>query len=242
MSERAPYSRVYWSIMEDAKFDGIREDMRHFGTWSLLLIVADMAWPAPAFVPPGLPRASVRALAECGLVDTLSGGRFRIHGLEAERSRRRDAARGKPSRDPNGPREGGKQDPLGAQAKPSQAEPSSTEDETRTARDPADIYWQLTGKFPTEKTLPWIDDMTAKYGAEPVIRALVNAHIEDKSTSTLMGRTQDRVRAEARELDRIEQKQEQARLAEKRSQPRKLEPWQEEFRQRIQQQYDEHAA
>jgi hypothetical protein len=87
MSEQ-PYSRVYWSVMDDAKFDGIREDPRHFGAWCLLLIVADMAFPAPAFPPPTVSRASMKALTEAGLVDRLSGGRFRIHGLETERAKR----------------------------------------------------------------------------------------------------------------------------------------------------------
>ena len=103
MSDRAPYSRVYWSVMDDPKFDGIREDPRHFGSWGLLLIVADMAWPAPAFPPPAVSKTSMRLLIEAGLVDSLSGGRFRIHGLDAERGRRRDAARTGSKRDPNAP-------------------------------------------------------------------------------------------------------------------------------------------
>jgi hypothetical protein len=28
MSDRAPYSRVYWEVQFDSKFDGIREDIR----------------------------------------------------------------------------------------------------------------------------------------------------------------------------------------------------------------------
>ena len=238
MSERAPYSRVYWSVLHDAKFDGIREDLRLFGAWSMLLIVADMAWPAPAYAPPMVPKSAMKALIDAGLVDTLSGGRFRIHGLDAERGRRRDAARGGPKRDPDGTQEGGKRDPNGVQDKPSQAETSITEDETRTARDPADIYWQLTGKYPGEKTLPWIDQLTSTYGAETVIRHLVGAHMADSAASTLLGRTQDLLRAEARQLDKRERAAEEAALKAKRAVPRKLEPWQEEFRQRIQEQYD----
>ena len=92
MAER-PYSRVYWSVMDDPKFDGVREDVRHFGSWVILLIVADMAHPAPAFLPASVPRASVRALADCGLIDLLTGGRFRVHGLASERAVRSDSAR-----------------------------------------------------------------------------------------------------------------------------------------------------
>lgn len=105
-------------------------------------------------------------------------------------------------------------------------------------RDPADIYWQLTGKYPGEKTLPWIDQLTSTYGSETVIRHLVGAHMADSAASTLLGRTQDLLRAESRQLDKRERDAEEASLKAKRAVPRKLEPWQEEFRQRIQEQYD----
>lgn len=106
-------------------------------------------------------------------------------------------------------------------------------------RDPADIYWQLTGKYPTEKSLTWIDELTSQYGAETVIRHLVGSQMADRSVQTLLGRTQDRLRAEARKLDKAERAEEEARLREKRSVPRTLQPWQEEFRRAIQAQYDD---
>ena len=92
MTDDRKYARIYWSVLDDPKFDGIREDVRHFGSWSIMLIVADMAWPAPAYVPSTVPRASFRALVASGLVDELVGGRFRIHGLQSERSARSNAA------------------------------------------------------------------------------------------------------------------------------------------------------
>lgn len=135
MSERAPYSRVYWSVMDDPKFDGVREDMRHFGSWTLLLIVADMAWPAPAFLPRSVPKASVSLLVETGLVDTLSGGRYRICGLDAERGRRRDAARTGPNRPPSGPRLTPVRDPNGAQDETRQDKPRQEKTSIAPARE-----------------------------------------------------------------------------------------------------------
>lgn len=240
MSDRAPYSRVYWSVMDDAKFDGIREDCRHMGAWTMLLIVADMAWPSPAFPPPTVSKASMRALVEAGIVDPLTGGRFRIHGLDSERERRREIARSGIKRDPLATRTGPERDPNGPQAKPSLAEPSTSQAEA--PRDPADIYWQLTGKFPVDGPLSWIDEMTGKYGSEPTITALATAFGADRSTKTLLGRTQDILRAGARELDRKEKADEQARLREKRSKPRVMEAWQEEFRAQVQAQYDREAS
>jgi hypothetical protein len=140
MSERAPYSRVYWSVMDDPKFDGIREDPRHFGCWCLLLIVADMAWPAPAFPPPAVSKASMKVLVEAGLVDPLTGGRFRIHGLDAERGRRRDAARTGNKSGPNGTQSGPEREANGRQTGPVRllargALDETRRDETRISRD-----------------------------------------------------------------------------------------------------------
>lgn len=132
MSDRAPYSRVYWSVMDDPKFDGIREDVRLFGSWSLLLIVADMAHPAPAYLPRTVPAKAVRQLADCGLVDLLAGHRFRIHGLDAERTRRRIAAT---NPDPSGTPKGPKRDPNGSQAKQSKDETEQRRDEAGVADD-----------------------------------------------------------------------------------------------------------
>jgi hypothetical protein len=93
MSERASYSRVYHSIVDDPKFADIYDDDRRLATWLRLLIVAEQAHPASAYVPAGTNRAAVHALVEAGLVDLGTGSRFRIHGLEAERARRSEAAR-----------------------------------------------------------------------------------------------------------------------------------------------------
>lgn len=86
--ERAPYSRVYWSVLDDQKFDTIRGDMRLFGAWSLMLLLADMSYPAPTFIPPTVPRRAVEALVDAGLVSLLPDKMYRIAGLATERERR----------------------------------------------------------------------------------------------------------------------------------------------------------
>lgn len=91
MSERQPYSRVYWSIIDDPKFASIYDDDRHLAAWLRLLIVADQTYPASAHLPSGCQRASIKALVAAGLVD-VAGRRYRIHGLDAERTKRAAAA------------------------------------------------------------------------------------------------------------------------------------------------------
>lgn len=237
MSDRAKYSRVYWRVLEDTEFDGIRSSVAHFGAWTLMLLAADMSWPTPAYVPPIVPRRSVDALCANGLIELLDGGRFRLRGIDKEREARKSAA----TRDPVGTHLGAKRDPDGRVDKTSKAETRQDEHTdkagARVDEDPASTYWALTGRFPTEKTLAWIDDLVSRFGMAAVDRALAGAHIEDRSTQTLLGRAQDKLRAEARELDRKERAEEQERLREKRSKPPTVEPWREELRRRIEEQY-----
>jgi hypothetical protein len=100
MTERAAYSRVYWSIVDDAKFAAIYDDDRHLATWLRLLLVADQSHPASANIPTGTRRASVAALSAAGLIDLGTGSRYRIHGLDAERERRRIAATSRGQKQP----------------------------------------------------------------------------------------------------------------------------------------------
>lgn len=242
MSERAGYSRVYWTIVDDPKFVTIYDNDRHLSAWLRMLLIADQSHPASAHLPRNVRQSSVQALVDAGLVDLQPSHRYRIHGLDAERERRKALAT---SRGPSGHR------PVTERVSTSRKSGPLDEDETRRGRDadnaraddddPAITYWRLTGRFPTDKALAWIDDLTGRFGALAVIKALATAFIADPSTSTLMGRAQDRLRAEARELDRKEREAEEARLREKRAKPRVLEPWQEEFRRRIQEQYGDAA-
>jgi hypothetical protein len=88
-----PYSRMYWSVMDDPKFDGVREDVRLFGAWALFLLYADMSYPAPTYRPPTISIGVMNRLVAQGLVDELSGKRYRIHGLASEREMRSHNAR-----------------------------------------------------------------------------------------------------------------------------------------------------
>lgn len=103
--------------------------------------------------------------------------------------------------------------------------------------DPGDAYWSLTGRYPTDKPLAWLDELSAKYGTAATIRALAKAHIADSQTATLLGRTQDLLRAEARALDRAEQEAERERLREKRSIPKVVPAWEQEYRAALEARY-----
>lgn len=162
MSERAPYSRVYWTVMDDPKFDGIREDIRVFGAWSLLLIVADMAHPAPAYLPRTVPSAVTKRLSDAGLIDVLPGHRYRVHGLNAERQRRRDAAT---TRDPNGTREGPKRDPNGEQAKAvaETRRDETSKDEADDGRADLEAFLVIKRRAPSPRQRRLLDDVLDRH-------------------------------------------------------------------------------
>lgn len=252
MSEH--YIRVYSSVIDDPKFADVYPNEAAIGTWLKLLLTADAVWPASCDLPRWVRPGPLRLLVDAGIVDLLPAHRFRIHGLDAERTRRaasaavggRASARSRgaehslndrstvvPTSFPDQPNE---IEPIRAETKnETKNEPSNPRADTT---DPADAYWQLTGKYPSDKALSWIDDMAAKFGSEATVRAIATCHIEDRNGKDLLSRTQDRLRAEARELDRREREDEQRRLAEKRSRPPKLEEWQVEFRRRLEEQYE----
>jgi hypothetical protein len=226
VSERQPYSRVYWSIRTDPKFEQIYGDDRHLATWLRLLIAADATWPAPADVPASARKLSVAALVEAKLIDLLPSGMFKVRGLDAERGRRRDAARdsadARYGRTPNASHSQSERSPNGVLAEPSQAEDETrrAEGEASRATEPPDVYWTLTGRYPSDKPLSWIDDLSSKYGDEAVIRAIARAHTEDRNVSTLLGRAQDILRSEARALDLKAQAVQRELIAAKRAEPR----------------------
>lgn len=96
MTERAAYSRVYWSIVDDPKFVSVYDSDANLAAWLRLLLIADQAHPASAHLPSNVRKSAVTELARVELIDLLPGHRYRVHGLDAERERRRIAATSRP--------------------------------------------------------------------------------------------------------------------------------------------------
>ena len=113
-----------------------------------------------------------------------------------------------PSWDPDG-----RTVPGRSLAEPSRDKPSRA---NAGASDPADAYWAVTGKYPTGKTLAWIDDLSEQYGVASVTVALGGCHREDDTVATLLGRVKDVLAREARRLDQAEREAEKARVVEMR--------------------------
>lgn len=205
MSERQPYSRVYWSITDDEKFAacGAYDDDRMLAAWLRLLLVADQAHPASAHLPATLRRSVKTRLAEAGIIDLLPGGRYRVHGLDAERERRRLAAtriptasQGGPKGDPNGP-----EVPVLSLAEPSRDETSLAEPITGD-----DDLWALYRGLTRVASLKpaaidWLTRIEERYGLVAAATALRAEHVANPSPGTLLSRTEARCERVARAAD-----------------------------------------
>jgi hypothetical protein len=84
------YSRLYHRFQSE--FPTIYADDHALASWVRLLLVADASWPMRPPVPRSVKAKPLAALVDCGLV-VLEGDAYTVRGLDAERSRRRDAAR-----------------------------------------------------------------------------------------------------------------------------------------------------
>jgi hypothetical protein len=92
MPEDRKYVRVYFSIIDDPKFAEIYRHEATVGTWLKLLMTADAVWPASCDLPRWVKPGPLTLLTQAGIVDLLPDHRYRIHGLDAERTRRATAA------------------------------------------------------------------------------------------------------------------------------------------------------
>ena len=87
------YVRVYYSIIDDERFERVYPEPLVLGTWLRLLLLADAMWPAPAPLPFGISRRALDRLVNVGIVELGPAQHYRIHGMSAERERRSEAGR-----------------------------------------------------------------------------------------------------------------------------------------------------
>jgi hypothetical protein len=84
------YVRVYYRILDDPKFEHVYPNDARLATWVRLLMVADNAWPHPAQVPRNVDPDALAFLVAVGLIDSLPNDLYRVHGMDAERMKRRE--------------------------------------------------------------------------------------------------------------------------------------------------------
>ena len=203
-----PYARVYQSVKDDEKFKGVFEDDRLFATWVRLLMAAETAWPSSADIPRSARRASMLALESRRIIELVPGQRFRVVGLDAERQRRRDRAqtaadyRWHADSIADGNADSTAENMLVRERVRERVKNEDADTARASDADPVVQYANLTGGFPSKRAADWIDELTQTYGTDATIRALAIAR---KGGATgVIGRAQDTLRAEARDLSKKE--------------------------------------
>ena len=88
---KGPYSRVYWTAVDDPMFADVWANDRALAAWLRMLVLADQCYPSSAPMPSAT--AAVRLLVDAGLVIELPGNRYTIRGLEKERAMRSQSGR-----------------------------------------------------------------------------------------------------------------------------------------------------
>jgi hypothetical protein len=121
------YSRLYHRF--PTEFPAVWADDRAFAAWTRLLILADASWPMRPPLPRSVRPKVVTMLEDAGLI-YLEGDQYVIRGLDAERTRRRDAAR-------TGAAKRWQSD--GNANASADAMPSTRRDETRTSKETKEI-------------------------------------------------------------------------------------------------------
>lgn len=146
-----PYARLYLALVDDEKFQNIYGNDQHFATWCRLLMIAEPAWPASAHIPVTAKRSSIQALSAAELIDLLPGGRYRIHGLDAERRSRHEHAKNASNARWNAPSNAR----SNAQSMPRARAETETEYKTKTETEPTPA--RRNGLEPLSDILPRVD-------------------------------------------------------------------------------------
>jgi hypothetical protein len=130
-----PYVRVYYSIIDDPKFEAVYGCDAALATWLRLLLIADALYPSSAPIPQGTSKRGLALLVEATIVELLPGGQYRVCGLAKERERRSSVGRAgaetrwmlaHSERNANAMRTHSDPDAIGMQAEPSLAKPSNS--------------------------------------------------------------------------------------------------------------------
>ena len=140
-----PYSRHYWRFADE--FPDVFDDDHALALWHRLVRLADMAWPAAGQLPYGVRRSVLDRLVSVALIQMEGQSRFRIRGMDKERTKRsdhaRDAAAQRWQYGRNAPGNARSIPTGNAQTMPSRAEPSKAE--TRQDEHTAREAWERQG-------------------------------------------------------------------------------------------------
>lgn len=198
-----------------ANFAEVWDDDRVLATWLRLLANADKLWPSPAELPRGAKPSIVKQLVSVELIELLPNHRYKVRGLDAQRQRRSDVARNAASNrwsNAESNASHGRASGSGHGNEPTGEEGVQGE----TGADALDAFYRLTTSWPSQKILPWLNQLVDDHGDAAVSDALGTEWELDSNRATFLGRVRDRLEREAHEARKRHEVAERQRLEEER--------------------------
>jgi len=197
--DSGPYSRFYWRFRDE--FSDIYADKETFGWWITLLANAEGAHPSAPELPRRLKPRCLKQLIDADLVTLLPGDRYRMRGTAAEMDRRSN--QGRAGADARWKRT---QSDSNANALRSQSLDEQRRDETsREGADALDVWYRLTGSWPSPKVLPWLNELIDAHGDAAVADAIAVEWQANSDRKSILGRVQDTLSREAHEAEKRRQ-------------------------------------
>jgi hypothetical protein len=239
-----PYSRVYWRVKDDERFEHAYSCDTCWAAYVRLLMDAEAAYPASATMPASLKRHARVQLVADGIVELRPHDCYVIHGLQAERERRSEAARSSAeARWYGAPAMRTHSDGNAASmlTEPSLDEPIRTEP-SRAPETGPDVWQWVTLRYPNKRTNPnlwvWLERLAEDFGVDALWEVMRDEYLRDQNKGTLLSRTEAVL---ARRIDVREREAERQRLAEARK-PVVLQPVKELSDEEASRQADEWKA
>lgn len=224
-----PYSRSYWRFPDE--YPDIYSDDAAYALWCRLRDLADMAWPAAGTLPYGVKKSALAKLCEARqrdvdgemvsapLVFLEPGGRYRIRGMDKQRSARQESARA--GADARWSRANASAPAMRSHSErsanamhiPSRAEQREESHATDAiASDPVETYHLLTARVPKPAAMQWLERMAAEHGSELVSQTMGHVWMQKADPSTFLSDVEAELvlsaRRSARQADDARQKAE----------------------------------
>ena len=176
---------VRFDIEDDERLATIYPDDGTLGLWLRLLLLAEHAWPKPAYLPRRTNGQRLRTLVEAGCIVMIDRDRFRFHGLDAEHQRRIDRSRAAANARWSGdassilvasgehPSSNAQMIPATrASAPPPPSLSLSPERGVQGGDDAVEAYFMATMRAPNPRALSWLNELASEHGEQRLCAAL----------------------------------------------------------------------
>lgn len=219
-----PYSRLYWRVKADERFEHVYSCDVCWAAYTRLLMDAEASYPSPASIPRHLKAHARTQLLDAGIIELRPHECFVVHGLQKERERRGEQARAAASARWSGRSADALPTHSDRNADPMLTEPSLTEtkqdEPSLTAPpnlrcEPALDAYQRFYITPSKDALVFLDELAEEFGQEWTARAIGEAGKDGRGK--LLSRAKGLLVRWMRQAEKDEAEAEQQRLAEKRA-------------------------